>query len=60
MKKFWKGLWTNLGLVIVLGGVGYLAYIVYTGIQTNLTLAIATGLILGGFVLYITLNKLVN
>jgi len=60
MKKFWKGLLSNIGLVITLGGVGFLSYIVYTGIQTNLTLAIAAATILGGFILYIVLNKLAN
>ena len=58
MKKFWKGLLSNLGLGIIIGGVAYLGYIVYIGIQTNLTLAIAAGLIVGGFALYILLNKL--
>ena len=58
MTIFWKGLLSNLGLVILVGGVAYLAYIVQTATQTNLTLAISTCLIVGGFVLYILLNKL--
>jgi len=57
MKKFWKGLLTNLGLVIIAGGVGYLIYLIHTGIQTNLTLGISLGVILFGLVSYITLNK---
>lgn len=57
MRKLWKGLLSNLGLAIVVGGVGYLVYIVHTGIQTNLTLGISLGAILVGFVLYILLNK---
>jgi len=60
MKKFWNGLLSNLGLGIMIGGVAYLAYIVNFAVQTNLTLAIATGVILGGFMLYIILNKLLN
>jgi len=60
MTKFWKGLLSNIGLVITVAGVGFLTYIVYTGIQTNLTLGIAAATIVGGFILYISLNKLVN
>jgi len=57
MKKLWKVLLSNLGLAILVGGVGYLVYLVYTGIQTNLTLGIALGVIMLGFVSHILLNK---
>lgn len=57
MKKIWKGLLSYLGLVILMGGVGYLIYITHTGIQTNLTLGVSLGVILFGLVSYITLNK---
>ena len=57
MKNFWKGLLSNLGLVILMGGVGYLIYIIYTGIQTNLNLGISLGVILFGLLSYVTLNK---
>lgn len=60
MKKFLKGLLSYLGLVILIGGVAFLSYIVYTQIQTNLTLGISAGLIVGGLILYILLNKSVN
>lgn len=56
MKKLLK----NLGLFILIGGVSYLGYIVYTGIQTNLTLAISAAIILGGFLFYIVINKAVS
>ena len=52
MKKFWKSVLSNLGLVITIGGVSFLAYIVHFGTQTNLTLAIAAATILSGFVYY--------
>jgi len=57
MKNFLKELLTNIGLAIMVGGVGYLIYIVHTGIQTNLTLGISLGIILFGLLSYITLNK---
>jgi len=47
----------NIGLIVLLGGVAYLVYIVYTGVQTNTTLGISTAAILLGFILYITLNR---
>ena len=59
MKKFWKVLLSNLGLAILVGGVGYLVYLVQTGVQTNLTLGIALSVMVGGFVSHILLNKLV-
>lgn len=52
-----KELLRNLGLIILIGGVGYLSYIVYTSVQTNLTLGISLAAILGGFILHIFLNK---
>jgi hypothetical protein len=58
MKKFWKGLISNLGLIVLIGGISFLSYIVYTQIQTNLTLGISAGLIVGGLLLYILLNKI--
>jgi len=59
MKNFWKVLLSNLGLVILVSGVGYLVYLVHTGIQTNLTLGIALGVIMFGFVSHVLLNKAV-
>ena len=60
MKKFLKGLLTHGGLLVLIGGVIHLGYTVYTGVQTNSTLIISTALILGGLLLYVLLNKLVN
>ena len=58
--KFWKELLSNTGLLVLIGGVIHLGYTVYTGVQTNTTLAISTGLVLGGLLLYVLLNKLLN
>jgi hypothetical protein len=60
MKKFWKGLLTYGGLLVLVAGVAHLGYTVYTGIQTNGTLVISTALVLGGLILYVLLNKLAN
>lgn len=60
MKKFWIGLLTYLGLIIMIGGISFLGYINYTDIQTNLTLGISAIVILGGLILYVLLNKLIN
>jgi len=60
MKNWVKNLLSNSGLLVLVGGVVYLSYIIYTGIQTNLTLSISIGIIFGGLILYVLLNKLLN
>jgi len=60
MKKFWKELLSNAGLLVLIGGVAHLGYTVYFSLQTNMTLVISTGLVLLGFILYILLNKLLK
>lgn len=60
MKKFLKGLLINSGLIVLIGGVAYLIYLVYGQTQTNITLGIALGLIIGGLILHISVNKLLN
>jgi len=58
--KALKELLRNFGLLVLLGAVGFLFYIIYTGTQTNLTLGISASGVLLGFILYITINKRLN
>jgi len=55
--KFLKELLRNLGLIVLISGVAFLVYVVYTGIQTNMLLGIAAGTIVGGLILHIFINK---
>ena len=60
MKKWVKELVSNTGLLVLIGGVIHLGYTIYFGLQTNTTLIISTALVLGGLLLYVLLNKLIN
>ena len=60
MKNWVKELVSNTGLLVLIGGVIHLGYTIHFGIQTNTTLGISAGIILGGIFLYVFLNKLIN
>jgi hypothetical protein len=60
MKNWVKELVSNAGLLVLIGGVVHLGHTVYFGSQTNTTLAISAGLVIGGVILYIILNKLIK
>lgn len=55
-----KELLKNAGLLIILIGVIFLGIVVFTGIQTNSFLGLSLGLIIGGLLTHIAINKLVN
>ncbi len=53
-----KDLLKNAGLLIILAGVIVLGISVFTGVQTNSHLSISLGLIVGGLIAHIVINKL--
>ena len=55
-----KDLLKNAGLLIILIGVIFLGIIVFAGTQTNTQLSISLGLIIGGLVAHIVINRLVD
>jgi hypothetical protein len=55
-----KELLKNAGLLIILIGVIVLGVVVFTGVQTNSFLGLSLGLIIGGLIAHIVVNKLVD
>ena len=55
-----KELIRNAGLLIILIGVIILGVVVFTGVQTNSFLGLSLGLIIGGLLAHIVINKLVD
>ena len=55
-----KELIRNAGLLIILIGVIVLGVVVFTGVQTNSFLGLSLGLIIGGLLAHIVINKLVD
>jgi hypothetical protein len=55
-----KELIRNAGLLIILIGVIVLGIVVFTGVQTNSFLGLSLGLIIGGLLAHIVINKLVD
>jgi hypothetical protein len=55
-----KELLKNAGLLIILIGVIILGIVVFTGVQTNSHLSLSLGLIVGGLLAHIVINKIVD
>jgi len=55
-----KELLKNAGLLIILIGVIVLGVVVFSGVQTNGLLGLSLGLIIGGLLTHIVINKLVD
>lgn len=55
-----KELIKNAGLLIILIGVIILGVVVFTGVQTNSYLGLSLGLIIGGLLTHIVINKVVS
>ena len=55
-----KELLKNAGLLIILAGVIVLGISVFTKIQINSHLSLSLGLIVGGLIAHIVINKLVD
>lgn len=55
-----KELLKNAGLLIIMIGVIVLGVVVFTGVQTNSLLGLSLGLIFGGLLAHIVINKLVD
>ena len=55
-----KELLKNAGLLVILGGVIVLGVTVFTKVQTNAHLSISLGLIIGGLLAHIIINKMVD
>ena len=53
-----KDLLNNAGLLIILAGVIVLGVSVFTEVQTNSHLSLSLGLIVGGLIAHIVINKL--
>lgn len=53
-----KDLLNNAGLLIILAGVIVLGISVFTEVQTNSLLSLSLGLIVGGLIAHIVINKL--
>jgi hypothetical protein len=50
----------NAGLLIILIGVIVLAVVVFGGVQTNSLLGLSLGLVIGGLLAHILINRLVD
>ncbi|MFO7670618.1 MAG: hypothetical protein R6W31_13240 [Bacteroidales bacterium] len=55
-----KELIKNAGLLIILIGVIILGVVVFTGVQTNSLLGLSLGLVIGGLLTHILINRLVD
>jgi len=55
-----KELIKNAGLLIILIGVIVLGVVVFTGTQTNSLLGLSLGLVIGGLLVHIVINKLID
>lgn len=50
----------NAGLLVIVAGVIVLGVAVFTQVQTNTNLGLALGLVIGGLIVHIIINKMVN
>jgi uncharacterized YccA/Bax inhibitor family protein len=55
-----KELIKNAGLLIILIGVIILAVVVFSGVQTNSLLGLSLGLVIGGLLAHILINRFVD
>ncbi|MEZ5070048.1 MAG: hypothetical protein R2751_03530 [Bacteroidales bacterium] len=55
-----KDLLKNAGLLIILAGVIILGIVVFTGAQSNGNLGLSLGLVVGGLLAHIFINKAVD
>lgn len=55
-----KDVLKNSGLLIILAGVIVLGLVVFTEVQTNSNLGISLGLVIGGLLVHIFINKAVD
>ena len=55
-----KELIKNLGLLIILAGVIVLGIVVFAGTQSNASLGLSLGLIIGGLLAHIAINRFVS
>jgi len=55
-----KDVLKNSGLLIILAGVIVLGLVVFTEVQTNSNLGISLGLVIGGLLVHIFINKIVD
>lgn len=55
-----KELIKNSGLLVILAGVIVLGIAVFTQVQTNSNLGLALGLVIGGLIVHIVINKKVD
>ena len=55
-----KELLKNSGLLVILAGVIVLGVSVFTNVQTNSNLSLALGLVVGGLIAHIVVNKIVD
>ena len=55
-----KELLKNAGLLVILIGVVILGVVVFTGTQTNSWLGLSLGLVIGGLLIHILINKIVD
>jgi len=55
-----KDVLKNSGLLIILAGVIVLGLVVFTEVQTNSNLGISLGLIIGGLLAHIFINRAVD
>jgi len=50
----------NAGLLVILAGVIVLGVAVFTQVQTNANLGLSLGLVIGGLIAHIVINKMVD
>ena len=55
-----KELIKNSGLLVILAGVIVLGIAVFTQVQTNSNLGLALGLVIGGLIVHIVINRKVD
>jgi len=55
-----KDVLKNSGLLIILAGVIVLGLVVFTEVQTNSNLGISLGLVIGGLLVHIFVNRMVD
>ena len=55
-----KELLKNAGLLVILAGVIVLGVAVFKQVQTNANLGLALGLVIGGLIAHIIINKMVE
>jgi hypothetical protein len=55
-----KELLKNLGLLVILAGVIVMGVVVFTKVQTNAYLTLSLGLVIGGLIAHIIINKVVD